>query len=528
MQRHRQLAAELASRTSAPRFEQLLAELRPGAGGNRAGGRGQRSHARARAGLRRAAGHRAGRADFCSAQGIDCSWWDAREGLRSGSRAHASDSANYLSATCDFSRRRRRCARVWQHWRRWCSRRGTSPATPPATPCCSGRGGSDTSGAYFAAKLRRRAPRDLDRRARHVQRQPALDAGRRACCVPCITMRRRRSPAAARGCCIRAASCRSSRRRFRLWIYATQTPQLEGTHISASGRRRRRPGQGGVPAQGHHAAGAGQPGHVASRSDFWPTPSRSSSATACRWIRSPPPRPTSPCRSIRRPICWIKARSSALVDELGQLCRVQVIGPCAQVGLVGRNIRGILHQLGAAFKLFAEQRVYMVGQAANDLNFTIVVDEAQGDRLAQELHDLLIRPVAGDTVLGPTWAELYGLAKPATAERPWWRGAPRRAAAPGGSSTSARSSTTARRCKRPRADCASLQSVESRFLRHEGESEPGAVADHCGRGARFRMRVARRDRAPAASRCRDWRAGACCTRRTSRRARSTPGPSSRA
>ncbi len=53
----------------------------------------------------------------------------------------------------------------------------------------------------------------------------------------------------------------------------------------------------------------------------------------------------------------------------------------------------------------------MVSQAANDLNFTFVVDEAQGDRLVQELHELLIRPVAGDTVLGPTWAELYGPAR---------------------------------------------------------------------------------------------------------------------
>ena len=65
------------------------------------------------------------------------------------------------------------------------------------------------------------------------------------------------------------------------------------------------------------------------------------------------------------------------------------------MSLVGRNIRGILHQLGEAFELFAEQRIYLVSQAANDLNFTFVVDEEQGDRLVQELHELLIRPVRG-------------------------------------------------------------------------------------------------------------------------------------
>src|SRR5207244_6088479 len=43
------------------------------------------------------------------------------------------------------------------------------------------------------------------------------------------------------------------------------------------------------------------------------------------------------------------------VEELSRLCRVQTIGPCASVSLVGRNIRAILHQLGEAFELFGEQ-----------------------------------------------------------------------------------------------------------------------------------------------------------------------------
>ena len=72
---------------------------------------------------------------------------------------------------------------------------------------------------------------------------------------------------------------------------------------------------------------------------------------------------------------------AALTQQLSSLCRVQLIGPCASVSLVGRNIRGILHRLGDAFDLFEEQRIYLVSQAANDLNFTFVVDENQADRL---------------------------------------------------------------------------------------------------------------------------------------------------
>ena len=118
------------------------------------------------------------------------------------------------------------------------------------------------------------------------------------------------------------------------------------------------------------------------------------------------------------------AQLDALIGALSGLCRVQAIGPCASVSLVGRNIRGILHQLGEAFELFAEQQVYLVSQAANDLNFTFVVDESQGDRLVDQLHELLIPRSRTDRALGPTWDQLFAPqtqtpspARPA----PWWR-----------------------------------------------------------------------------------------------------------
>src|SRR5581483_2640026 len=113
---------------------------------------------------------------------------------------------------------------------------------------------------------------------------------------------------------------------------------------------------------------------------------------------------------------------SALITDLSRLCRVQVVGPCASVSLVGRNIRAILHQLGDAFEFFEEQKIYLVSQAANDLNFTFVVDENQGDRLVEQLHELLIRPVPGDPVLGPTWEQLFLAPKsPGARAVPWWR-----------------------------------------------------------------------------------------------------------
>jgi diaminopimelate decarboxylase/aspartate kinase len=96
-----------------------------------------------------------------------------------------------------------------------------------------------------------------------------------------------------------------------------------------------------------------------------------------------------------------------LTAGLGELCRVEILGPCASLSLLGQNIRGILHEMGSAFELFQDHKIYLVTQAANDLNFTFVIDESQGDRLVQQLHERLIQSIGSDRVLGPTWAQLF-------------------------------------------------------------------------------------------------------------------------
>jgi diaminopimelate decarboxylase/aspartate kinase len=91
------------------------------------------------------------------------------------------------------------------------------------------------------------------------------------------------------------------------------------------------------------------------------------------------------------------------------------------VSLVGRNIRAVLHRLGDALELFEEQKIYLVTQAANDLNLTFVIDEEQGDRLVRRLHELTVRHVPSDRVLGPTWEQIHGLGLPTeAAPPPWW------------------------------------------------------------------------------------------------------------
>ncbi len=113
----------------------------------------------------------------------------------------------------------------------------------------------------------------------------------------------------------------------------------------------------------------------------------------------------------------------ALKADLEPLCDVRLIGPCALVSLVGRNIRAILHRIGPALEVFKEKKVYLLSQAASDLNFSAVVDEEEAERLVRKLHDLLIREDAGGRLFGPTWRELHDLKAENAVSGPdaWWR-----------------------------------------------------------------------------------------------------------
>lgn len=111
-----------------------------------------------------------------------------------------------------------------------------------------------------------------------------------------------------------------------------------------------------------------------------------------------------------------------LTASLEEFCEVRVIENCAFVSLVGKNIRSILHQLGSALEVFEEQKIYLVTQASNDLNLTFVVDEDQAERLVHKLHSELFSRRTHDAVLGSTWREQFDKSKSKAQERPtpWW------------------------------------------------------------------------------------------------------------
>ncbi|MBB1060298.1 bifunctional aspartate kinase/diaminopimelate decarboxylase [Lysobacter spongiae] len=114
----------------------------------------------------------------------------------------------------------------------------------------------------------------------------------------------------------------------------------------------------------------------------------------------------------------------ALSADLEEICRVRVIVSCAAITLVGRGMRSMLHKLSGVWAAFGKERVHLISQSSNDLNLTFVIDEADADGMLPFLHAELIdsgaMPVHETEVFGPRWREIEGQLRPKPT--PWWIG----------------------------------------------------------------------------------------------------------
>lgn len=113
----------------------------------------------------------------------------------------------------------------------------------------------------------------------------------------------------------------------------------------------------------------------------------------------------------------------ALCADLAKVCKVKLIGPCTAITLVGRGMRGLLSKLSGVWSEFGPMPVHLISQSANNLNLTFVVDEQADEGLVARVHDSLVRTRAlrseDDSVFGPSWRNLY-LPAAAAQDQPWW------------------------------------------------------------------------------------------------------------
>ena len=353
-------------------------------------------------------------AEFLTARGIPTRWVDARDGLVAERLPHGTEASHYLAAQCstetdDALRDKLAGTEV-------VLTQGFIARDDRGDTVLLGRGGSDTSAAYFGAKL------GAERVEIWTDVPGMFSADPRA--IPAARLLRaldydEAQEIASTGAKVLHPRCLAPVRAhgIPLWVLSTESPELPGTIVGPA-----------VESEPQVKAISVKKGITLVSMDtlgMWQQVGFLADAFACFKRHGISVDLVS--TSETNVTVTLDPGANVLPDgalakltaDLSALCRVRVIGPCAAVSLVGRKIRAILPRLAPALEVFAEQHVHLVTQAASDLNLSFVVEQSDAGRLAADLHGLLIHK--GGDVFGPAWSELVtkrGAAAPA--EVPWW------------------------------------------------------------------------------------------------------------
>ncbi|MEE4218965.1 MAG: bifunctional aspartate kinase/diaminopimelate decarboxylase [Xanthomonadales bacterium] len=288
--------------------------------------------------------------------------------------------------------------------------------------CLLGRGGSDTSAAYLAARLSASAleiwtdvpgifsadPRTVPearllRQLSYMEAQELASMGAKVLHPPSIQPARRQG--------------------ITVFIKDTHRPDEPGTRIS-----RRIPGKGaqvkGVVSRDNitvitmsNPAMWRQAGFLADAFEVFKRHAYSvdliSTSESTVTVSLDP----------QVPAHYDRQRMQAFVTDLENLCQVEIQNGCMSISLVGNAIRTILGRLSAALDVFQDRQVHMVTQSANDLNLTLVVDPEHALSLVRKLHQTLIASQAGSRPeFGPSWSELTRPVSRPDVPEPWWQG----------------------------------------------------------------------------------------------------------
>ena len=360
---------------------------------------------------------------FLRQQGLEVRWQDARQWLRAVRQPNAHENRHYLSAACDYTPDAEQRRAVLGAEAPVVLTQGFIARDEHDETVLLGRGGSDTSAAYLAARLGATHleiwtdvpgmftanPRDVPgarllRQLGYDEAQELATMGAKVLHPRCIDPVRRHD--------------------IPLHIRCTPHPDLEGTIISAAApdfgaQVKAISAKGGVPLISMETVGMWQ--QVGFLADVFEAFKRNGLSVDLV------------ATSETNVTASLDPQANALDDEilgglledLRPICRARQIGPCAAVSLVGHDIRAILHRLGPALEVFEEHRIYLMSQAASDLNMTFVVDEEQAARLVRKLHAQLFGDRAPDELVGPTWRELFQDTDEAAAAgiaraRRWW------------------------------------------------------------------------------------------------------------
>ena len=355
---------------------------------------------------------------FLRSRGLATHWVDARELLTSVDYPGASTAASYVAATCDYSPDSD-LRQLLAQQDGVVLTQGFIARNHAGETVLLGRGGSDTSAAYLAAKLQARRLEIWTDVPGMFTADPRVVPSARL--LVALHYDEAQELASA-GSSVLHPRCISPARdhRIPIFIRSTANPEINGTVISAV-TEEVEPQVKGICIRdgltlvsmttvgmwheaGFLAAAFGVFARHGISVDLVSTSETSVTVSIDAGKGLLPP-------EVLR----------ALLRDLEALCRVSVIRDCAAISLVGRKIRTIMPRLAPALEVFEEERIHLMSQAANDLNLSFVVEGRQGPRLVAKLHASLIRKTGAGSVFGPSWERLFAGDEPvARAAETWW------------------------------------------------------------------------------------------------------------
>ena len=336
--------------------------------------------------------------------GIPVTWMDARELLTSANRSNRARTRDFLSATCDFE-----IDEALQGTLRDAGQviltQGFIARNPQGQTVLLGRGGSDTSAAYFAARLQARRLEIWTDVPGMFTADPHIVPSARL--LVALHYDEAQELASA-GSSVLHPRCLSPLKyhAIPLFIRCTTAPELAGTVISSVTPEVEPQVKGICMRNGLTLIAMDgvrmwhEVGFLARAFAVFSENSVSIDLVSTSETNVTVSIDTSD-GELSEDIL------QALVADLETLCRVRLITSCSAVSLVGRKIRTFLSRLAPALEVFEEERIHLVSQAANDLNLSFVVDEKQGTRLVRKLHGSMIRKTGGSPAFGASWEQLF-------------------------------------------------------------------------------------------------------------------------
>ncbi|MDJ0909588.1 MAG: bifunctional aspartate kinase/diaminopimelate decarboxylase [Woeseiaceae bacterium] len=351
-------------------------------------------------------------------EGIPVAWLDARDLLTSRSRNGAQHARDYLTATCDNDAEpemRERIAAAGEV----VLTQGFIARNRSGETVLLGRGGSDTSAAYFAARLQARRLEIWTDVPGMFTADPKLVPSARLL----VALRYDEAQElASAGSSVLHPRCISPLRPhgIPLFIRSTMAPEIGGTVIS--------PVTDEIEPQVKGICIRDQITLISMDSvGMWHEvgflarafAAFSEHGVSVDYVSTSETNVTVSIDTAEGVIA--EDTQDALLSDLNRLCRASAITQCAAVSLVGRKIRTILPRLAPALEVFEEEKIHLMSQAADDLNLSFVIAEDQATRLVGKLHATIIRKTGGSPAFGPSWEELFRDERlPERTSQTWW------------------------------------------------------------------------------------------------------------